>query len=92
MFYVVLFWTSLRERERKREGITTAARTRKEEIKSGTFGCGSFVVAYFQPATSTDCLYVYLFYVSPYPSLRSLPFFQKRLKFYWVLSLLACSW
>ena len=26
---------------------------RKEEIKSGTFGCGSFVVPYFQPATST---------------------------------------
>ena len=26
---------------------------RKEEIKSGTSGCGSFVVAYFRPATST---------------------------------------
>ena len=26
---------------------------RKEEIKSGTSGCGSFVVPYFQPATST---------------------------------------
>ena len=25
---------------------------RKEEIKSGTSGCGSFVVPYFQPATS----------------------------------------
>ena len=45
MFYV-LFWTSLRERETKREGITKASRTikRKEEIKSGTSGCGSFVV------------------------------------------------
>ena len=29
---------------------------RKEEIKSGTSGCGSFVVPYFQPATSTDRL------------------------------------
>ena len=31
-----------------------------------------------------DCLYIYIyiyiFYVSPYPSLRSLPFLQKRLK------------
>ena len=62
MFYVVLFWTSLREGERKREGITTAARTRKEEIKSLTFGCDSFVVAYFQPATSTECLYVYIYF------------------------------
>ena len=26
---------------------------RKEEIKSGTSGCGSFVFPYFQPATST---------------------------------------
>ena len=30
---------------------------RKEEIKSGTSGCGSFVVPYFQPATSTDHLH-----------------------------------
>jgi len=28
---------------------------RKEEIKSGTSGCGSFVVPYFQPATFIDC-------------------------------------
>ena len=32
---------------------------RKEEIKSGTSGCGSFVVPYFQPATSTDHLQTY---------------------------------
>ena len=31
--------------------------TRKEEIKSGTSGCGSFVVLYFQPATSTNHLH-----------------------------------
>ena len=31
---------------------------RKGEIKSGTSGCGSFVVPYFQPATSTDCLHL----------------------------------
>ena len=30
---------------------------RKEEIKSGTSGCGSFVVPYFQPAISTDRLH-----------------------------------
>ena len=30
---------------------------RKEEIKSGTSGCGSFVVPYFQPANSTDHLH-----------------------------------
>ena len=30
---------------------------RKEEIKSGTSGCGSFVVPYFQPATFTDHLH-----------------------------------
>ena len=33
---------------------------RKEEIKSGTSGCGSFVVPYFQPATSTDRLHIYI--------------------------------
>ena len=33
---------------------------RKEEIKSGTSGCGSFVVPYFQPATSTDRLHLYI--------------------------------
>ena len=33
---------------------------RKEEIKSGTSGCGSFVVPYFQPATSTDRLHLAL--------------------------------
>ena len=32
---------------------------RKEEIKSGTSGCSSFVVAYFQPATSIDRLQMY---------------------------------
>ena len=29
----------------------------KEDIKSGTSGCGSFVVVYFQPATSIDRLH-----------------------------------
>jgi len=31
---------------------------RKEEIKSGTSGCGSFVVPYFQPATSINHLHM----------------------------------
>ena len=34
---------------------------RKEEIKSGTSGCGSFVVRYFQPATSVDRLHAYFY-------------------------------
>ena len=32
-------------------------RKEKEEIKSGTSGCGSFVVPYFQPATSLNRLH-----------------------------------
>ena len=52
-----------RQRERKREAIPTVSRInytikRKEEKeKTGTSGCGSFVVLYFQPATSTDRLH-----------------------------------
>ena len=34
-------------------GETAREKARKEEIKSGTSGCGSFVVPYFQPATSS---------------------------------------
>ena len=30
---------------------------RKEEIESGTSGCGLFVVPYFHPVTSIDFLY-----------------------------------
>ena len=37
---------------KRKEEIKSAKR--KEEIKSGTSGCGSFVVPYFQPATSVD--------------------------------------
>ena len=39
---------------------------RKEEIKSGTSGCGSFVVPYFQPATSTDRLHSYSYTLQQY--------------------------
>ena len=45
-----------REREKAREmnnDLSHAPSKRNEEIKSGTSGCGSFVVPYFQPATST---------------------------------------
>ena len=41
-------------------GLSHVPSKRKEEIKSGTSGCGSFVVAYFQPATSIDRLRVFL--------------------------------
>ena len=40
------------EREEQRPLLYVPSK-RKEEIKSGTSGCGSFVVSYFQPATST---------------------------------------
>ena len=52
------------EREKARGNnneLSYVPSTRKEEIKSGTSGCGSFVVPYFQPATSsTDCLHLAL--------------------------------
>ena len=44
------------EREKAKgnnNGLSYVSSKRKEEIKSGTSGCGSFVVPYFQPATST---------------------------------------
>ena len=57
----VAIWTSLkdvvRQGERKREAISTASRKRKEKNKIGISGCGSFVVLYFQPATSIDRLH-----------------------------------
>ena len=67
MCYVLLFWTSLKdvgresERERERQYQRPLAHTiRKEKRKkSGTSGCGSFVVLYFQPATSIDRLHSY---------------------------------
>ena len=37
-------------------GLSHVPSKRKEEIKPGTSGCGSFVVPYFQPATSTNHL------------------------------------
>ena len=42
-----------REGEREEQPLSYVPSKRKEEIKSGTSGCGSFVVPYFQPATST---------------------------------------
>ena len=86
MFYVLLFWTSLKEGERAREKARgdinclswipskqQQQRNKKEKLrrnKTGTSGCGSFVVAYFQPATSTDCLHVHAWvHVSMHASL-----------------------
>ena len=43
-----------REKARgKNNDLSHVPSKRKEETKSGTSGCGSFVVPYFQPATST---------------------------------------
>ena len=39
-------------------GLSHVPSKRREEIKSGTSGCGLFVVAYFQPATSIGPLQV----------------------------------
>ena len=39
-------------------GLSHVPSNRKEEIKSGTSGCGSFVVPYFQHVTSTDRLHI----------------------------------
>ena len=35
-------------------GLCHVPSKRKEEIKSGTYGCSSFLVPYFQPAISID--------------------------------------
>ena len=53
---------SAREKARgNNNGLSNVPSKRKKEIKSGTSGCGSFVVPYFQPATSsTDRLYLAL--------------------------------
>ena len=37
----------------KNNDLSHVPSKRNEEIKSGTSGCGSFVVPYFKPATST---------------------------------------
>ena len=49
MFYVLIFWASL----------SLSQITSKNKLnKTGTSGCGSFLVAYFQPATCIDRLHV----------------------------------
>ena len=78
----VIILTSLndvvRERERERQKasgdtnglsqIPSKKEKKKEEIKSGTSGCGSFVVPYLQPATSTtDHLQYYWVFVKRLP-------------------------
>ena len=68
IFYVCVTCCDLdvTRRERAREGESEeqrplACNIKRKEIKSGTSGCGSFVVPYFQPATfTTDHLqYIY---------------------------------
>ena len=63
--YVLLFWTSLKDvvrvsaRESERQHQRPLADTiKKEKNKTGTSGCGSFVVPYFQPATFINRLHV----------------------------------
>ena len=59
---IIILDVSETAREKTRDnnnGLSHVPSKRKEEIKSGTSGCGSFVVAYFQPATSIDRLQMY---------------------------------
>ena len=62
MFYVLLFWMSLKEvvRERaKRQYQQPLTDTiKKEKNKTEISGCGSFVVTYFQPATFINRLHM----------------------------------
>ena len=63
MCYVLWFrrhYKSQREKARGNNDLSYVPSKGKEEIKSGTSGCGSFVVPYFQPATSTDRLHLYI--------------------------------
>ena len=65
MYYVLWFRCHYKwEREDargKNNDLSHVPSKGTEEIKSGTSGCGSFVVPYFQPATSsTDHLHVVL--------------------------------
>ena len=55
----VIIWDVTKRRcksAREREAIPTASRRyyQKKENKTGISGCDSFVVAYFEPATSID--------------------------------------
>ena len=61
IFYVCVTCCDLdvtisKSHERKREGRTTTSHMYHPKENRGTSGCVSFVVPYFQPATSTDCL------------------------------------
>ena len=60
---IIILDVTKSQREKKREEITTAPRMyhqrEKKKEKSGTSGCGSFVVAYFQPATSIGRLHTH---------------------------------
>ena len=66
MCYIILditktqSWTSLKHRVREKATSPTASCThhqKRNEIKTGISGCSSFVVAYFQPATSINRLH-----------------------------------
>ena len=51
--------TAREKARRNNNDLSHVPAKRKEEIKSGTAGCGSFVVPHFQPATATDRLDLY---------------------------------
>ena len=59
---IIILDVAERPREKARgnnNGLSHVPAERKEEIKSGTSGCGSFVVPYFHSATSIDRLHWY---------------------------------
>ena len=64
MCYVLFLDVTKRHGERAREkgrgnnnDLSHVPSKIKEEIKSGTYGCGSFVVIYCQPAINIDRLH-----------------------------------
>ena len=58
MFYVLVFWTSLKDEKRYQPILADTIR-KETKNKPGTSGCGSFVVAYLQPTTVIDRLPMY---------------------------------
>ena len=65
MLYMLLFWVSLKDRRKTQEkardhtnGLSYIPSEKKS--RTGISGCGSFVVYFFQPATSINHLHLAL--------------------------------
>ena len=65
MLCMLLFWASQKDRRRTQEKARDHTNClsyipSERKSKTGISGCGSFVVAYFQPATSINHLHLAL--------------------------------